>query len=215
MRNRKSGKVALLAPARSRISDDGLTIACYTLYRPSGRQVVSDPDLAESHWDNTSAEAFAMLWRAECEDLKARPHTERFFLATGRLLPIWNLLGEEAQVRRLVTQEGRSLLGRIVPADTVNTLLEKLGLGNHVVLSIGEIVQAAMGGKVVPIDSARGLSLKRSRVNGDHRLEILGFDPRSLPSWKARGCFTEIIQYKTRLFVPVSMAIEVLEKMAA
>jgi hypothetical protein len=36
------------------------------------------------------------------------------------------------------------------------------------------------------------------------RLEVVGFDPRALPSWKAKGCFTEIIAYQTRLFMPVN-----------
>jgi hypothetical protein len=167
LRNGRSGKVALLVRTRSRLTDDGLSICCYALHRPGGRSVITDPDLAESHWDDLSAESFARLWQAECADLEARPQTERFFLATGRLLPIWNLLGDEAQVRRLVTQDGRSLLGRIVPAETVNALLDKLGLGGVVQLTTREIVQAALSGKVVPIDARQGLSLRRSRVNGE------------------------------------------------
>ncbi|MDE2569625.1 MAG: methylase, partial [Sphingomonadales bacterium] len=108
-----------------------------------------------------------------------------------------------------------SLLGRIVPPEAVNTLLDKLGLGGQISLSPDELVQAAMAGNVVPIGAAAGLSLKRSRVNGERRLEILGFDPRALPALKAKGCFTEIIQYQTRLFVPVTGAGEILEKLAA
>ena len=77
----------------------------------------------------------------------------------------------------------------------MNTLLDKLGLGDRIALSADQLVEAALGGKVVPINAAGDLSLKRSRVNGEQRLEILGFDPRALPSWKAKGCFTEIIQY--------------------
>ena len=97
----------------------------------------------------------------------------------------------------------------------MNTLLDKLGLGDRIALSAGQVVEAALGGKVVPINAAGDLSLKRSRVNGEQRLEILGFDPRALPSWKAKGCFTEIIQYQTRLFVPVSQAQDIVEKLAA
>ena len=134
-------------------------------------------------------------WQAEATDLATRPYTERFYLASGRLLPIWNLLGDEAQVRRLVTQDGRSLLGRIVPAEAVNMLLDKLGLGDRISLSPDQLVEAALGGKVVPIDALSGASIKRSRVNGEQRLEVLGFDPRALASWKAKGCFTEIIQH--------------------
>jgi hypothetical protein len=86
-------------------------------------------DLDESHWSDVAAEAFEAGWRAEAIEAVDRPHIERFFLATGRLLPIWTMLGDAAQVRRLVTQDGRAFLGRIVTPDAVNTLLGKLGAG--------------------------------------------------------------------------------------
>lgn len=78
-----------------------------------------------------------------------------------------------------------------------------------------QLVDAALGGKVVPIDAFSGTSLKRSRVNGEQRLEVIGFDPRALPSLKAKGCFTEIIAYQTRLFMPVNSAREIVEALAA
>lgn len=215
LRNGRSSRVALLVPDRTRLMDDGTPVASFTLHRPGGRSWITADELAESHWDDCQRDTFEEAWQAEAADLATRPYTERFFLATGRLLPIWNLLGEDAQVRRLVTQDGRSLLGRIVPAEVVNTLLDKLGLGDRIALSADQLVDAALGGKVVPIDAATGLSLKRSRVNGEQRLEILGFDPRALPLWKAKGCFTEIIQYQTRLFVPVGRAQDIVAKLAA
>lgn len=182
---------------------------------PGGRSWITVDELAKIHWDDCERGAFEEAWQAEATDLATRPYTERFYLASGRLLPIWNLLGDEAQVRRLVTQDGRSLLGRIVPAEAVNMLLDKLGLGDRIVLSPEQLVEAALGGKVVPIDALSGTSIKRSRVNGEQRLEVLGFDPRALASWKAKGCFTEIIQYQTRLFMPVSNAREIVAKLAA
>lgn len=214
LRNGRSGRVALLLPDRTRLLDDGAPIASFTLHRPGGHSLITADELAESHWDDCDADVFEAAWQDEAADLATRPHTEQFYLATGRLLPIWNLLGEEAQVRRLVTQDGRSLLGRIVPADAVNSLLDKLGLGERITLSTDEILRAALAGKVAPIDAVRGLSLKRSRVNGESRLEILGFDPRGLASWKARGCFTEIISYQTRLFVPLGAAAQILKQIS-
>lgn len=215
MRNGRSSRVALLVPDRTRLMDDGTPVESYILHRLGGRSLITADELAESHWDDCERDAFEDTWQIEVTELASRPYTERFYLATGRLLPIWNLLGEEAQVRRLVTQDGRSLLGRIVPAEAVNTLLDKLGLGDRIALSADQLVEAALGGKVVPIDAAGGLRLKRSRVNGEQRLEILGFDPRALRSWKAKGCFTEIIQYQTRLFVPVSQAQDIVAKLVA
>ena len=215
LRNARSGKVALMLPTRSRFTDDGQALRCYALHRPNSQQVMSDLELEESFWEPVPQDAFQTLWEAECEDLQARPHTERFFLATGRLLPIWNILGDEARVRRLVTSDGHSLLGRIVPAEAVNPVLTTLGLDGSIQISASELVQAALAGKIVEINGARGLSLKRSRVNGEPRLEIVGFDARALPIFKAKGCFTEIIQFQTRLFMPVNQAHEIIETLAA
>ena len=215
MRNERSGKVALLVPDRPWLDEDGHLMKVWKLYRQGRSSLIPQNDLEESHWVDIDAATFTPLWQAEADNAALHPHVERFFLATGRLLPIWNLLGEDAQVRRLVTQEGRSLLGRIVPVDAVNALLDKLGLGSTIQLTASEIVSAALAGKVVPINAARGLNLKRSRVNGEQRLEILGFDARALPAYKAKGCFTEIIQFQCRLFVPVQTASDILEKLAA
>lgn len=187
----------------------------WKIHRQGRVSFITQHDLDESHWAAIGQSAFEELSQAEADEAARHPDVERFFLATGRLLPIWNLLGEEAQVRRLVTQDGRSMLGRIVPADAVNTLLDNLGLGGAIQLTANEMIQAALSGKVVPIDALRGLSLKRARVNGEQRLEIVGFEARALPAYKAKGCYTEIIRHQTRLFVPVNAADTVIPEIAA
>jgi hypothetical protein len=40
-------------------------------------------------------------------------------------------------------------------------------------------------------------------VNGSRRIEIVDAEAARIPELKAKGCFTEIIAYKTRVFVPV------------
>ena len=39
-------------------------------------------------------------------------------------------------------------------------------------------------------------------MNGSRRVEIVGAEPSRIPELKSKGCFTEIIAYKTRVFVP-------------
>jgi hypothetical protein len=56
--------------------------------------------------------------------------------------------------------------------------------------------------------------LKRSLVNGTQRLELVGWSPARLDWYKAQGCFTEIIRYRTRLFVPVSAAAGILARLS-
>jgi len=51
-------------------------------------------------------------------------------------------------------------------------------------------------------------------LGGEQRLELTGFSPDRLDWYKNKGCFTEIIRYRTRLFVPVSRAGQILPGIA-
>jgi hypothetical protein len=78
-------------------------------------------------------------------------------------------------------------------------------------MSPDELVATVLrSGKSLPFRGVEELVMRRSLVNGSQRLELAGFAPARLPWYKAQGCFTEIIRYQTRLFVPVDGAIEVL-----
>ena len=70
-------------------------------------------------------------------------------------------------------------------------------------------------GKPLGLASHDALTVKRSLVGGEQRLELTGFSPDRLDWYKGKGCFTEIIRYRTRLFVPVSNASSVLPALAA
>ena len=62
-------------------------------------------------------------------------------------------------------------------------------------------------------EGREALTLKRSLVNGAQRLELVGWSAARLDWYKAQGCFTEIIRYQTRLFVPAARAVEILERL--
>ena len=62
--------------------------------------------------------------------------------------------------------------------------------------------------------SLRKFRLQDSLVNGAHRLELAGWSAARLDWYKAQGCFTEIIRYQTRLFVPTDQANAILVRMA-
>jgi hypothetical protein len=59
------------------------------------------------------------------------------------------------------------------------------------------------------------LFVKRSLVNGAQRLELTGWSVARLDWYKAQGCFTEIIRYQTRLFVPIEGAASVMTRLEA
>ncbi|HZF43664.1 MAG TPA: strawberry notch family protein [Sphingomonadaceae bacterium] len=206
--NAKSGKSALCVNARSLLSEDGLTIARYELIRPLKRESLQRDRLAETSWEPACLEAFTRAWSAEVAEAQASLRRETVHLATGLLLPVWDKLpDEQVQVIRIAARDGRSLLGREVPAVFLAELAAKLGIDLPTQAPPQEICERVLGtGKPHPVRGAEDLTLKRSLVNGSQRLEITGFSAARLPWYKAQGCFTEIIRYKTRLFVPVERA---------
>ena len=56
---------------------------------------------------------------------------------------------------------------------------------------------------------------KRSLVNGTQRLELADWSAAQLDWYKAQGCFTEIIRYQTRLFVPIEGAASVIARLVS
>ena len=152
---------------------------------------------------------------AEEEEAAKSPVTERVHLATGLLLPVWKRLpGDHVRVTRLVTEDGQSIIGREVLDIDLAAIAETFGLSGVTGPSaeqIGDLVLAS--GKPLCLASHDPLTVKRSLVGGEQRLELTGFSPDRLDWYKGKGCFTEIIRYRTRLFVAASRASEILGKL--
>ena len=69
-------------------------------------------------------------------------HTEsRLWLVAGLLLPIWNgLPGENMRVRRLATDAGESLLGRVLTPEQAHAFRDAFGLADGPVMSPAEML---------------------------------------------------------------------------
>jgi hypothetical protein len=172
--------------------------------------------LAESHWEEVGVTAFTKAWRAEEEEAAKSPVTERVHLATGLLLPVWKRLpGDHVRVTRLVAEDGQSIIGREVLDIDLAAIAETFGLSGVAGPApdqIGDLVLAS--GKPLGLASHDPLTVKRSLVGGEQRLELTGFSPDRLDWYKGKGCFTEIIRYRTRLFMPASIASQILPRIA-
>ncbi len=215
VRNARSGRVALLVPARSILADDGTRVSRFELLRPLKRTHITEDQLAESSWEAISVEAFREAWAAEVEEARTSHKRERLYLATGLLLPVWDKLPSDfVRVSRISAADGRSLLGREVPVHTVPELCRALGLEREQTLSADDIVQTVLAtGRAMEFAGREKLVVKRSLVNGSQRIELTGWSAARLDWYKAQGCFTEIIRYQTRLFVPIEGAASVLARL--
>ena len=216
MLNGRSGKAAFRIEARSLMSEEGLPIARYELIRPVKREHLPCDRLDETSWQPASAKAFAQAWRAEVQEAETTLRRETMHLATGLLLPVWDKLPDDhVQVIRIAAEDGRSLLGREIPAPSLAELGAKLGLEMSLDVPPNELAATVLRtGKPLPMRGVEELVLKRSLVNGSQRLELAGYAAARLAWYKAQGCFTEIIRYQTRLFVPADRAAEVLARLA-
>ena len=116
MTNDRSERAALVLPHASRTLDNGTVEQRVRLMRPAARETMAAAELDASNWHETDESRWRSLWNAEIEILPA--HTEtRFWLVTGLLLPIWDRLPDKnMRVRRLTTDAGEPLLGRVLNA---------------------------------------------------------------------------------------------------
>ena len=213
LRNGRSGRVGLLVPARCMMTDEGARIARFELHRPLKRGYLTADQLDESSWEPVDEKEFRRLWQSEVDEAASNLKYERLHLATGLLLPVWDKLpADHVRISRICASDGRSLLGREVPIHCLSELCRALGMDQGPAISADELVASVLAtGRPLEIAGREQLTLKRSLVNGGQRLELTGWSAARLDWYKAQGCFTEIIRYQTRLFVPVEGAIRVLD----
>ncbi len=208
VRNARSGRAALLVPARSLLADDGSRVTRHELVRPLKRGHLTADQLAESSWEPVDEQAFRAAWQAEVDEALSSLKRERLHLATGLLLPVWDKLPKDhVRVSRISASDGRSLLGREVPLHAVGDICNALGIDARPDIAPDSLIKAVLtSGRAMPVRARETLTLKRSLVNGAQRLELTGWSASRLDWYKAQGCFTEIIRFQTRLFVPIDGA---------
>jgi hypothetical protein len=102
------------------------------------------------------------------------------------------------------------MLGRIISPAGFEKVLAAFGVSMAISLSSHELVAGARMGGGVAIGFLPPARLVRCFVNNEARLEIKEFPVGRLAWLKSLGCFTEIIAFKTRLFVPVGRGAEIL-----
>ena len=205
--NERSGRVALRVPSWPVLDDEGRAIPVWQLVKPVGSERVRDEKLGATHWRPIEESVFRARWEAECAEAAARVDVETINIATGLLLPVWNRLpDDDVRVWRICDGEGTTMLGRIVTPAGFEKLATAFGVSMAISLSPSEILAAARGREGVALPGLAPARLARAHVNGDVRLEIRDFPPARREWLKSLGCFTEIIAYKTRLFVPPQRA---------
>ena len=200
--NSKSGRAAAVVQGLTTTDDKDNLIPAVRLIRPEKRTIAALKGFEESAWEATDEAAWRAAWDKELAE--ADPWiTRELVLVSGLLLPIWTHLPDKGtSVRRLKAPDGRRWLGRLIDPGQVPALKVALGLSD-VASAYGDPDQVS--GVVLKEGTAiclsGGLWLRRARVMDRYRLEVVGAAPQRA-AFGALGCFTEIIAYTPRVFVP-------------
>lgn len=215
LRNERSGRVAIRVPSWPILDDDGRALPVWRLVRPIGSDRIRGAALDESHWREIGAVACEPLWGAECEEAARQVDVDTITIATGLLLPVWNRLpDDDVRVWRIADATGTTILGRIISPSGFQKMAAAFDVQMAIAQSPDEILLAARDEAGAAIPGLPPARLRRVRVNGDTRFEIKDF-PTGKRDWLVSlGCFTEIVAYRTRLFVPPARAVEILQAIA-
>ncbi len=199
--NKQSGRAAVMLPAASRIHDDGSVQTRVRLLRPAQYDYMARAEFNISHWTPAHELKWRPLWDAEIASLPTHRDTH-IHLAVGLLLPVWDRIKSDTmRVRKITTDNGEALIGRLVETDQVRDVRRAFGLNDSSALTGEQVVEAVMHrGKSFTFPSKWRLS--RRRIMGAERIEISGPADIHLPALKHYGCTVEIINFRARVFVP-------------
>ncbi|NEI66252.1 strawberry notch family protein [Rhizobium leguminosarum] len=203
MINGKSGRPAVMVPTRSIMLDDGSVQPRVSLIRPMDELRFETRQLEETSWEEADEQAFALAWNTE---VAAVPEfsTSVMYIVSGLLLPIWKLLPQDfCRIRRLQTDDGEQIVGRVIAPDRLAGLCRNFGIDQTQVLSGDQAWTALVDGSSI-VGLAGDMTLRRVRVMNEYRVELTGFTDGMRDWLRSIGLFSEMINWKLRFFVPVT-----------
>lgn len=200
--NKTSKRAALMVKAPAFMDEDGVPILRVKLLRPMATEVLALSEFSTSHWEEIDDAMFEHLWQTEV-DAVPEFTTSKITLICGLLLPIWDRLpADNMRIYRLQAEDGERAIGRLVSQEQLLNVYARLGLDCQIEMAPQEVLTAVMEARAT-LNLLGGYQLRRSLVMGQPRCEMIGATGAVLPGFKAMGCFTEVIQWKTRVFIPV------------
>jgi len=213
-RHIKSGNLAIASVIDQRSKRDGSITDVMGLYFPVHHETYQRLDRTDFEKGWVIAEPTQLYWQQWQKIINAAPEFDRqqMFLICGLLLPIWGQLPDEnPKVYRLQTNDGQVFLGRAIDKENINKVYESFGI-NGIKLSPDDILKLTWDRN--ECTSIGQWQLKKNRYKGEDRLEIIAVHSKDKVDWlKAMGCFTEIIEWRTKVFIPIDNALSIITEL--
>ncbi|MFP1132908.1 strawberry notch-like NTP hydrolase domain-containing protein [Asticcacaulis sp. W401b] len=203
--NSKSNRTGLLVTGLTTTDDKDLLVPAVRIYRPDGtRTLVPLAAYEESSWQEVELAAWETAWTAEYDGLDPWD-TNRLFLVSGLLLPVWKHLSKGyTRVKRLKSPSGERWLGRILNEAEAIAFLRVLGhdVSRSMPSTASRCRELVMDAKA-SLSLSPGLHLKAVRFMGQKRLEVAG-NRSEFPTLRSLGCVIELLHGVARVFVPAN-----------
>lgn len=205
LKSQKTEKIWAQLDSATQTKENGEVVSMTKLQSPiTGKYQYVEGDVTRLY-STLDKEAGRKAWEAQ---LKEQPmqRTERFYMATGNILKIWDRFPKEsiAKIRRVQTDDGKRYLGRMLSEAAMENLKVKLGKGEKQApqMTAAQAFEAVLEeGSTLRL--ANDWQIKQVRVSNEPRVEVTGPDVyRSADILKSYGVFPERIGYTTRYFVP-------------
>ena len=212
-RHAKTGNLAVGGLIDKRIKRDGSAVDVMAIYQPVSTKSwykLDLPDFEKVWIRETLTNQYWKQWQ-QLIDLAPQFERERIYLICGLLLPVWKQLPDDnPKVFRLQTNDGRILLGREIDQHQIEKVFDNFGLKDLIKLNAEDIFKLVWEHRQVK--SVGQWELQGNYYKGVDRLEVLAvYGSDKIDRLKALGCFTEIIQHRTKVFIPVDNAVEIID----
>ncbi len=187
--------------------DNGGVTERVRLIRPAAGETMARAELDASNWRRADEARWRRVRDAEIAGLPSH-RDSCFWLAPDLLLPVGDRLSaDNMRVRRLTSDDGQKLIGRVLDAEQVRAVRASFGLDGGSAMTGAEAFAGVME-RSDALALANGWRLARRRIMGADRIEIEAPADTDLPALRRMGCTVEIVSFRARIFAPKADAFE-------
>lgn len=205
LQNKHTGRFALATRAgRHTDAETGRVSHTFCLTTPRWEKAtyMGESELVEKYRPSYDEEA--RDWWTVAEALLPEVETCPLHVIGGALLPLWERLAEGhdsmLSVIRVVTDDGLRIVGAEIPAARIARALTALGIA-HNIEDTPDVFKAVLeDGRTIHL--AANMRLKRTLVNRERAIELLGVNPARFEELRLLGLTNRQIRFKERFLIP-------------